>query len=204
MLSQSLPVVGQPTLPGVLDVPFDELKAWLAEQGEKPMRVKQIRRWLLVAGVDTFEAMSDLPRPLRAKLTERFAPLSTRIVRHLQADDDTHKLLLKLHDGHLVECVLIQEEGRRTACISTQVGCGMGCVFCASGLNGVERNLTVGEIVEHQARFAFAAERPQWPAATAEPIQPGSPTTRFACGMAEPACFNLDNLVYLCPWTSPP
>ena len=59
--------------------------------------------------------------------------------------DGTNKLLLQLHDGHLVECVLLHEADRHTACISTQVGCGMGCVFCASGINGVERNLTGGE-----------------------------------------------------------
>src|SRR5439155_6117869 len=64
-----------------------------------------------------------------------------------------HKLLLALQDGGQVECVLIQDESRRTACISTQVGCGMGCVFCASGLNGVERNLTTGEMIEQLIRL---------------------------------------------------
>jgi 23S rRNA (adenine2503-C2)-methyltransferase len=61
--------------------------------------------------------------------------------------------LLRLHDGQLIECVLIQEAERHTACISTQVGCGMGCVFCASGLGGVERNLTAGEILEQLIRL---------------------------------------------------
>jgi 23S rRNA (adenine2503-C2)-methyltransferase len=80
-------------------------------------------------------------------------PLGTEIARHLAADDGTHKLLLRCRDGESIECVLIQESTRRTACISTQVGCGMGCVFCASGLNGVARNLTAGEILEQLVRL---------------------------------------------------
>src|SRR5439155_418268 len=84
-----------------------------------------------------FDAMTDLPKPLRLALAEAFVPLSSRVARHLRASDETHKLLLELRDGKLVECVLIQDEGRRTACVSTQVGCGMGCVFGASGLAGV-------------------------------------------------------------------
>src|SRR5262249_12351042 len=67
--------------------------------------------------------------------------------------DGTHKLLLRLRDDRLIECVLIQEDSRRTACISTQVGCGMGCVFCASGLDGVDRNLTAGEMLEQLVRL---------------------------------------------------
>jgi 23S rRNA (adenine2503-C2)-methyltransferase len=97
--------------------------------------------------------MSNLPRELRGALAAEFKPLGTLSVRHLQAIDGTHKLLLRLADGQLVECVLIQEGGRHTACISTQVGCGMGCVFCASGLNGVTRNLTAGEILEQLIRL---------------------------------------------------
>jgi len=192
MLSQSLPLVGQTTLPGVLDLSLDELKGWLAERGEKPMRAKQIRRWLLVAGVDSFEAMSDLPLGLRRQLAESFVPLSTKIVRHLSADDDTHKLLVKMQDGHLVECVLIQDEGRRTACISTQVGCGMGCVFCASGLNGVERNLSVGEMLEQLLRLRALPQAKQAPAPP--PGQPARLTHIVVMGMGEPLA-NLDNLI---------
>jgi 23S rRNA (adenine2503-C2)-methyltransferase len=140
-------------LPGLLDLPVDALRGWLSEHGEKPLRARQLRRWLLGAGVESFDAMTDLPKTLRQQLTESFVPLSSRIAQHLRASDGTHKLLLELRDRKLIECVLIQEEGRRTACISTQVGCGMGCVFCASGLNGVDRNLSVGEIVEQLVRL---------------------------------------------------
>src|SRR6516162_7565784 len=97
--------------------------------------------------------MSDLPKELRPALDEAFRVFSTTVEKHLVAADDTHKLLLKLHDGKHIESVLIQDDGRATACISTQVGCGMGCVFCASGLNGVVRNLSTGEIVEQLLRL---------------------------------------------------
>jgi 23S rRNA (adenine2503-C2)-methyltransferase len=70
------------------------------------------------------------------------------VLRHLKADDGTEKLLLQLADGGRIECVLLRDGPRRTICISTQVGCAMGCVFCASGLDGVDRNLTTGEILE--------------------------------------------------------
>lgn len=97
--------------------------------------------------------MTDLPKELRNQLGEAFTVLGTGIARHQEARDGTHKLVLRLRDGEHIECVLLQEDGRRTACISTQVGCGMGCVFCASGLNGVVRNLGAGEILEQLVRL---------------------------------------------------
>jgi 23S rRNA (adenine2503-C2)-methyltransferase len=139
--------------PSLLDLDDATLRRWLAELGEKPLRVRQVRRWLIAAGAEAFDQMSDLPLSLRHHLAEAFVPFGTRIVRHLRSSDDTHKLLLQLTDAKLIECVLIQEAGRRTACISTQVGCGMGCVFCASGLGGVERNLSAGEILEQLVRL---------------------------------------------------
>jgi 23S rRNA (adenine2503-C2)-methyltransferase len=140
-------------LPGLLDVSDDVLCSWLHKRGEKPLRARQLRRWLLGAGADSFDAMTDLPKALRQQLAESFVPLASRVAKHLRASDDTHKLVLEVRERKLIECVLIQEGGRRTACISTQVGCGMGCVFCASGLNGVDRNLSAGEIVEQLVRL---------------------------------------------------
>src|SRR5262249_20741887 len=107
------------------------------------------------------------------------------------------KLLLGLGDGQLIECVLIQDEDRRTACISIQVGCGMGCVFCASGLNGVERNLTAGEMVEQLIRLRNLAKPP-----TPSPALPrlggglggGRLTHIVVMGMGEPLA-NLDALL---------
>jgi 23S rRNA (adenine2503-C2)-methyltransferase len=147
----TLPLIERPR--ALLDLSPDDLRAWLQERRQPAMRARQLRRWLVQAGAETFEQMTDLPRALRQELASAFVPLGTRVVRHLESADATHKLLLGLHDGRLIECVLIQEDGRRTACISTQVGCGMGCVFCASGLNGVERNLSAGEILEQLLRL---------------------------------------------------
>jgi 23S rRNA (adenine2503-C2)-methyltransferase len=137
----------------LLDVSREELLAWLQTQGQAPLRARQVRRWLLAGRAESFDQMTDLPRDLRALLASEFVPLGSHVARHLTAPDGTHKLLLRLLDGQLIECVLIQEAGRHTACISTQVGCGMGCVFCASGLNGVARNLTSGEILEQLIRL---------------------------------------------------
>ncbi len=117
------------------------------------MRARQLRRWLVVGRAESFERMTDLPQNLRRALATDFEPFSTQIIHHAKSPDGTHKLLLSLVDGQSIECVLIQENKRRTACISTQVGCGMGCVFCASGLNGVARNLTSGEILEQLIRM---------------------------------------------------
>ena len=100
-----------------------------------------------------FQEMTDLGQALRGELAADFALWTMSVVRHTQAEDGTEKLLLGLADGGQIECVLLRDEVRRTICISTQVGCGMGCVFCASGLDGVERNLTRGEIVEQMLRL---------------------------------------------------
>jgi 23S rRNA (adenine2503-C2)-methyltransferase len=97
--------------------------------------------------------MSDLPMPLRQQLDDDWSVFGTEVVLHRVAPDGTDKLLLGCRDGRRIECVLMAEDDRRTVCISTQVGCGMGCVFCASGLNGVERNLTRGEIIEQVIRL---------------------------------------------------
>ena len=142
------PVDAPPKLPAILDGTPTALTEWLAERGQPPMRARQIRGWLLERRATSFETMSDLPKNLRQELAETFVPFGLTIEQHHKAHDETHKLLLRTQDGHRIECVLIQDEGRHTACISTQVGCGMGCVFCASGLNGVERNLTSAEILE--------------------------------------------------------
>ena len=136
----------------ILDLSPAELAAWCAEHGEAAFRAGQIRRWIYGGRVSTFEEMHDLPVRLRAELTAEFRLFASEVIRHQIAQDRTEKLLLELTDGEHVECVLMRETGRRTVCISTQVGCGMGCVFCASGLLGVKRNLSTGEILEQVLR----------------------------------------------------
>ncbi|MEX0702900.1 MAG: 23S rRNA (adenine(2503)-C(2))-methyltransferase RlmN [Planctomycetales bacterium] len=135
------------------DLSHVDLVAWCAAQGEPAYRAGQVRRWLFEKRAASFDDMADLPRALREALAAEFGePLASRVVRHQVARDRTEKLLLELADGSTVECVLMREPKRRTVCISTQVGCAMGCVFCASGLLGVKRNLTAGEIIEQVLR----------------------------------------------------
>ncbi len=112
------------------------------------------------------------------------------VATHHVAPDGTDKLLLECRDGRRIECVLMAEEDRRTVCISTQVGCGMGCVFCASGLKGVERNLTKGEIVEQVVRLrnllpdGGAADQPGRHGDGREPGEPRQPDRRRWIGSA--------------------
>jgi len=137
----------------LLEAPPEALVAWMAERGHPSYRAGQVLRWVFEGRAADFEAMTDLPKRLRAELDAAWAVFATEIAHHHVSDDGTEKLLLRCQDGHAIECVLMFEANRRTACISTQVGCGMGCVFCASGLKGVERNLTRGEILEQVLRL---------------------------------------------------
>lgn len=144
----SLSAEAEPPRRALLSVPDSELLAWLAAAGHPKYRLKQIRRWMVDRRITGFDQMTDLPAGLRHQLEEEFRFASFEQVGHQVAGDRTEKLLLKLSDGELVEAVLMRDPGRRTVCISTQVGCAMGCVFCASGLLGVKRDLTAAEIFE--------------------------------------------------------
>ncbi len=136
-------------VPHLLELAPEELARWFQQQGQPSYRAGQLWHWVFRHRAESFQQMSNLPRQLRQKLQQHFRLWSTRRLAHQQAPDGTEKLLLELADGHAVECVLLRQgERRRTVCISTQVGCAMGCVFCASGLDGVVRNLTRGEILE--------------------------------------------------------
>lgn len=150
VVSPGLPIVEMPleTRRPILDLSADELTSWLKSIGQPGYRAGQIRRWLVQRRITSFEQMTDLPVGLREQLTRSFRFSPFEVVGHQIARDLTEKLLLRLHDGELVECVLMRDPDRRTVCISTQVGCAMGCVFCASGLLGVKRNLTPTEIIE--------------------------------------------------------
>jgi 23S rRNA (adenine2503-C2)-methyltransferase len=137
----------------LLDSIDNSLGAWFRARGQGGYRVGQVRNWLFGRRATEFGQMTNLPQAVRDELTAAFALWTTTIVRHTRADDGTEKLLLGLADGGQIECVLLRDEVRRTICISTQVGCGMGCVFCASGVDGLARNLTTGEIVEQMLRL---------------------------------------------------
>jgi len=124
------------------------VQRWLSANGEPKYRAAQIQEWIVAKRASGFDEMSNLSKGLREKLANDFTIWQTKTAKSHEAADGTEKLLLELVDGHRIECVLLREEERRTICISTQVGCAMGCVFCASGIGGVERNLTTGEIIE--------------------------------------------------------
>src|SRR6476660_3113252 len=131
----------------------DLLTPWFNDHGQGKYRVGQVRQWLFQQRAGNFSEMTNLPQALRDELARDFSLWSATTAKHTQADDGTEKLLLTLVDGGQIECVLLRDEVRRTICVSTQVGCGMGCGFCASGLDGLARNLTTGEIVEQMLRL---------------------------------------------------
>lgn len=141
-----------PDRPLLTDLTRSGLQAWCTAHGIPAYRADQIRQWIFGKRVNDFDAMHDVPAAVRQQLASEFDFWSGKIVRHQIATDRTEKLLLELRQGDLVECVLMRETDRATVCVSTQVGCGMGCVFCASGLEGVKRNLSTGEILEQILR----------------------------------------------------
>lgn len=125
-----------------------ELEGFVQSLGERPFRGRQIMRWLYRKGVEDLGCMTDLPRAFREELSQRarisrLKPLSEEVSR-----DGTRKFLFELEDGNCIESVLIPEGERLTLCVSTQVGCAMGCRFCLTARSGFSRDLTAGEIVD--------------------------------------------------------
>ncbi len=126
----------------------DELKDLLLEYQEPPYRAKQIYEWLWHKSAKNFEEMTSLPKELRYKLHENFRIYSQELADIQQSSDKTIKAALRLHDGNLIESVLIPTEDRITACVSSQVGCSLSCAFCATGKLSRKRNLSPGEIYD--------------------------------------------------------
>lgn len=141
------------TKPRIYELDADGLSEWCQSKGFPAYRAGQIRRWIFGRRANEFAEMHDVPAELRHSLASDFSMFPSTCVQHQIATDRTEKLLLELTDGQLIECVLMREPDRRTVCISTQVGCAMGCIFCASGLLGLKRNLTAGEILEQVLRL---------------------------------------------------
>ncbi len=137
-----------------------EMEKWAVENGLEAYRGRQIRHWILTRFVESFDEMGNLPKKLRSLLKEKARPSSLREIKALKSEDGTQKLLYGLRDGHTIETVLIPERDHETLCISSQAGCAMGCVFCATGRQGFIRNLTPGEIIEQVIRAKRSAEFP--------------------------------------------
>ncbi|HAZ27180.1 TPA: 23S rRNA (adenine(2503)-C(2))-methyltransferase RlmN [Candidatus Acetothermia bacterium] len=136
------------------DLSFDELAATLSSWREPAFRARQAWEWAWHHLVTTFSEMTNLSQGLREKLGEAFV-IGYPVPTARQGDDEgTEKVLLVLHDGQAVEAVLIREEARRTVCVSTQLGCPVGCPFCATGRTAYVRDLTAGEIAAQVLHFA--------------------------------------------------
>lgn len=126
----------------------EQLTDWFIEQGEKTFRAKQVWDWLYVKRVSYFDEMTNINKQTRQLLADHFAIETLTEEIKQESKDGTIKFLFKLADGHLIETVLMRFSYGLSACVTTQVGCNIGCTFCASGLLKKSRDLTSGEIVE--------------------------------------------------------
>ena len=145
----------------IQDLSAEEIAALVAEYGEQKYRAGQLYRGIMRG--KRISDISELSKPFKQKLLERFEDEPVRIREVLTSSDGTEKYLFELADGNIIEGVLMSYKYGRTQCISTQVGCRMGCAFCASGLNGLIRNLSAGEILAQilvvNARFGGTLEK---------------------------------------------
>ena len=164
------------------DLTDAQLEQLVVDLGGKPFQARQVGHWVFRHGAVDHDGLKNLPVALRQALAQRMPVRSSKLEKADLAEDGTEKLLLRLHDGETIECVIIPEGERITLCISSQAGCPVACVFCASGMLGVRRNLSAGEIVE-QVLHA----RDRLPAGTAL-------TNLVVMGMGEPM-LNLRNLL---------
>lgn len=123
------------------------MQDWLVEHGQQKFRAQQIYQWLYEKRVDSFDGMSNLSKPLRELLEEHFAITTLSTVVKQESRDGTIKFLFQLQDGYTIETVLMRHDYGNSVCVTTQVGCRIGCTFCASSIGGLNRNLEAGEIV---------------------------------------------------------
>ena len=132
----------------LLSLDYEELKNDIKQMGEKPFRAAQIYEWLHSKLVTTFDEMTNLSKQLREQLQERYALNGVEVVEVLESKiDGTRKFLFSLYDGNIIESVWMKYQHGNSVCISSQAGCRMGCRFCASTIDGLERNLTAGEML---------------------------------------------------------
>lgn len=142
------------------DLPLEKLEERVAALGGQKYRAKQLWDWAYDKLVPSYEAMANVPSALRSQLETDLPFGSMRLVREFTADDgETVKLLYQTFDGQFVETVLMLYPDRATVCVSCQVGCAVGCAFCATGLGGLTRNLTAGEIVQQTVDAARRARQ---------------------------------------------
>lgn len=133
--------------PFIYDLTLEQLQEWTVESGEPKFRAGQIFDWLYVKRVSGFDEMSNLPKALRSKLADQFEFVTLKEITRYQSTDGTVKFLFDLRDGNAIETVIMKHSYGNSVCVTTQVGCRIGCTFCASTLGGLKRDLTAGEIV---------------------------------------------------------
>lgn len=133
-------------LPDIAGLERRELESLLRDNGVEPYRARQLYRWIFKRGITDFGQMTDLSKPLRARLPQLFRISNPVVVARHESADGTVKLALELDDHRRIESVFIPDSPGETFCISTQVGCAMKCAFCLTGKMGLARNLTAGEI----------------------------------------------------------
>jgi 23S rRNA (adenine2503-C2)-methyltransferase len=167
----------------LFDLAPAQLQAALSEVVSPPFRVKQIGEWMYSRGVDSFDAMSNLPKDLRTRLSERFTLEFPQVVeRTVPASDGSQKYLFVLGDGNRIESVYMPMRDRTSICLSSQAGCAVGCTFCVTGFFGAGRNLTPSEMV---GQFFIVKQEHQIPLESMNVV---------FMGMGEPL-LNLDYLV---------
>ena len=128
------------------ELTLEEMQDFLVQMGEKPFRAKQIFAWVY-RGARSFDEMTDISKALREKLNRQARLGQMRILKmQTSKKDGTRKYLLELEDGNTIESVFMKYQYGNSICVSSQAGCRMGCRFCASGMDGLKRNLTAGEI----------------------------------------------------------
>ena len=189
----------KPEKPSIHGETPDTLGERLVAAGHPRYRAGQVFEWLYPRRAEIAETMTNLPAGLRAWLAEQYDFEATSLVQRKASSDVTQKILQRLRDGSLIETVIIrapmegvgQEKSRRTICISTQVGCAYGCKFCASGLEGWKRDLSVGEIVSQLVQVCRIEDKAD-PARAAEGL--ASFDNIVVMGMGEPLA-NYDNLL---------
>ncbi len=184
----------------MLELSFVELEALLVAWDEPAYRARQVWEWVYVHRVADWQQMTNLPRDLRARLAEAL-PLDPLTALDSQVADDglTEKTLLALPDGARIETVLMRYPavGRNTVCVSTQVGCAVGCAFCATGQMGFRRNLSAGEIVAQVLHFARRLPAPDQAITHVVLMGMGEPLSNYDAALAairrlnDPAGFNL-------------
>lgn len=142
----------------IYSLQLHELKDWLKEHEEKPFRAEQIFDWLYKKRAVTFEDMSNLSKELRDQLAQHFQITTLNTVIQQTSSDGTIKFLFELHDGYSIETVLMRHDYGNSVCVTTQVGCRIGCTFCASTLGGLKRHLEAGEIVAQVVKVQKALD----------------------------------------------